>query len=118
MGTVMYLVEGEESGFTSIPRSIYWAIVTMTTVGYGDIAPSTVIGQAFAAVVMIFGYGIIAVPTGIFSVELIAAMKKHADFRECKNCKKTGHEADSSCCRFCGARLGSELKESSRGKNG
>ncbi|MEZ4872078.1 MAG: potassium channel family protein [Bdellovibrionales bacterium] len=70
MGTIMYLIEGEANGFTSIPKSIYWAIVTMTTVGYGDIAPQTVAGQFLASVVMILGYAILAVPTGIVSVEL------------------------------------------------
>ncbi len=76
MGTVMYMIEGGENGFTSIPRSIYWAIVTLTTVGYGDIAPQTVLGQVLASIIMIFGYGIIAVPTGIVGAEIAYSKKR------------------------------------------
>ncbi len=86
MGTVMYLVEGEGSGFTSIPKSIYWAIVTMTTVGYGDIAPRTVLGQFIASVIMIFGYALIVVPTGIFSVEFARRSNDEATQKQCPHC--------------------------------
>ena len=105
MGTIMYLVEGEENGFTSIPRSIYWAIVTMTTVGYGDIAPQTVGGQALAAVVMILGYSIIAVPTGIISAELGKAAFRPVNTHACSECSKEGHDLDAVFCKFCGAQL-------------
>jgi len=106
MGTVMYLVEGEENGFTSIPVSIYWAIVTLTTVGYGDIAPSTVMGQSIAAFVMIMGYGILAVPTGIVSVELA---KTNQDMpvstQSCPSCAAEGHDFDAIYCKKCGCKL-------------
>lgn len=108
VGTVMYLIEGPENGFTSIPRGIYWAIVTMTTVGYGDIAPRTVLGQALASMVMILGYGIIAVPTGIFSVELVTAAQKQermGSTQVCPGCAREGHEAEAKHCKFCGSRL-------------
>lgn len=105
MGTLMYLVEGEENGFTSIPRSMYWAIVTMTTVGYGDIAPQTVAGQALAAGVMILGYSIIAVPTGIISAELGKAALRPVSTRACSECSAEGHDSDAEFCKFCGARL-------------
>jgi len=108
VGTLMYLIEGPENGFTSIPRGVYWGIVTMTTVGYGDIAPRTVVGQALAALVMILGYGIIAVPTGIFSAELVAAGRRRertVSTRVCPGCTREGHEADAVHCKFCGASL-------------
>ncbi|MGE0269266.1 MAG: ion transporter [Candidatus Omnitrophota bacterium] len=105
MGTVMYLVEGEANGFTSIPRSIYWAIVTITTVGYGDIAPQTVFGQVMASLIMIMGYAIIVVPTGIFSVELSLAARSMNLSRKCPRCELSGHEDDSLYCRFCGGKL-------------
>lgn len=105
MGTLMYLVEGEENGFTSIPRSMYWAVVTMTTVGYGDIAPRTVTGQALAAVVMILGYSIIAVPTGIISAELGKAAFRPVSTRACSECSAEGHDSDAVFCKFCGAQL-------------
>jgi len=108
VGTLMYLIEGSANGFTSIPRAVYWAIVTMTTVGYGDIAPRTVLGQALAAMVMIMGYGIIAVPTGIFSVELVAAARQQerkVTTQVCPGCAKEGHDADAVHCKFCGSRL-------------
>lgn len=104
VGTMMYIIEGAESGFTSIPRSIYWSIVTLTTVGYGDIAPQTVLGQTLASVIMILGYGIIAVPTGIVGAELrknnLAKSKK-----VCSYCKFDGIEADDIFCRKCGYQL-------------
>lgn len=106
MGAAMYVIEGAESGFTSIPLSIYWAIVTMTTVGYGDIAPQTVAGQSLASVVMILGYGIIAVPTGIVSVELAEAYRKdHVTTRHCPSCLAHGHDNDAKHCKFCGTVL-------------
>lgn len=104
MGTLMFLLEGPENGFTSIPQSVYWAIVTMTTVGYGDIAPKTVAGQLFASVVMVMGYGIIAVPTGIVSVELAKAARK-VSTQVCQSCLAGGHEADARYCRHCGTKL-------------
>ena len=106
MGALMYLIEGERGGFTSIPRGMYWAIVTMTTVGYGDIAPRTAVGQGFASALMILGYGIIAVPTGIVSVELAQATRKHANpGRACAGCGKDGHDADAVYCKYCGEAL-------------
>ena len=102
MGTVMYLVEGPQSGFTSIPRSMYWAIVTVTTVGYGDLAPETVVGQIIASAMMIMGYAIIAVPTGIVGAEL-ARNSGHDSTRACDDCGAEGHRGDASFCYRCGA---------------
>jgi voltage-gated potassium channel len=104
MGAVMYLVEGPEHGFTSIPRGIYWAIVTMTTVGYGDIAPQSPLGQAFAASLMIIGYSIIAVPTGIVTVEL-AQISKTIQMVPCPGCGLKAHLQDARYCRHCGSQL-------------
>lgn len=104
MGTVMYLIEGGENGFTSIPRSVYWAIVTLTTVGYGDIAPQTILGQTIASFVMILGYAIIAVPTGIVTVEL-GKEKTRQEAVKCSHCGKTGHSTDAVYCKFCGEML-------------
>ncbi len=106
VGAIMYLVEGEANGFTSLPRSVYWAIVTMTTVGYGDISPQTVVGQAIASVVMIIGYGIIAVPTGIVTAELAGAVRQaRVTVHACTSCGSTGHAHDASFCKDCGAQL-------------
>lgn len=110
MGTIMYWVESDSSGFTSIPRSIYWAIVTLTTVGYGDIAPQTPIGQLIATVVMILGYGIIAVPTGIVTSEftkqgLNEEKKVHLNTQCCPSCSKEGHRDDATHCFNCGSEL-------------
>jgi len=105
LGSLMYLIEGEKNGFTSIPRSVYWAIVTLTTVGYGDIAPQTNLGQFLAAWVMILGYAIIAVPTGIVTVELTQQVKKKTPELVCPNCELNSHDADSIFCRRCGTRL-------------
>lgn len=105
MGAVMYLVEGPEHGFTSIPRGMYWAIVTMTTVGYGDISPQTNLGQFIASIVMIMGYGIIAVPTGIVSVELAQATRAEITARGCGECSEDGHDLDADYCKYCGAAL-------------
>jgi len=106
LGSMMYVVEGRENGFTSIPRSIYWAIVTLTTVGYGDISPKTGLGQVLATVVMIIGYGIIAVPTGIVTVELSrAGSSRGLDARACLSCGGDGHDADARFCKHCGSGL-------------
>ncbi|RME24086.1 MAG: ion transporter [Candidatus Zixiibacteriota bacterium] len=112
VGSLMYLIEGSEAqtGFTSIPASIYWTIVTMTTVGYGDIAPQTVLGKFVASVVMIIGYAIIAVPTGIVTAELsFAAGKKSVTTQVCPDCHKEGHDPDATHCKFCGAQLNETL---------
>ena len=103
-GSIMYLVEGEESGFTSIPRSVYWAIITLTTVGYGDIVPQTNFGQMIASAVMIMGYAIIAVPTGIYSTELLKAYRETTN-TACINCGEEGHDEDADFCKFCGDKL-------------
>lgn len=107
MGTLMYLVEGASNDrFTSIPRSIYWAIVTLTTVGYGDIAPETVPGQILASAIMILGYAIIAVPTGIVTGELISETRhQEVDTRACPACGKQGHEKNADYCKYCGSKL-------------
>ncbi len=105
MGSLIYLIEGAEHGFTSIPRSIYWAIVTITTVGYGDIAPQTNIGQVVAAIAMLMGYAIIAVPTGIVTVELGRQSRLEVSTQVCRSCAREGHEADAVHCKFCGAKL-------------
>ncbi|WP_338023469.1 ion transporter [Archangium primigenium] len=105
MGSVMYQVEGEANGFDSIPRGMYWAIVTMTTVGYGDLTPHTVAGQLIASVLMVMGYGIIAVPTGIVSVELAQATRQAIDPRACPGCGLQGHDLDAAHCKHCGDRL-------------
>lgn len=104
-GTIMYLIEGEESGFSSIPKGVYWAVVTMTTVGYGDLAPNTPLGQFMATILMIMGYGIIAVPTGIVTVEMVNVQKEMISTHTCPECTKEGHEADAEYCKFCGAHL-------------
>ena len=101
MGTLMYLIEGEAYGFTSIPQSVYWAIVTLTTVGYGDITPHTPLGQLIASLIMVMGYGIIAVPTGIFSMELRHATKAR-DARVCANCETVESDRAARFCRRCG----------------
>jgi len=107
IGTAMYLIEGEENGFTSIPAAIYWSIVTMTTVGYGDMAPATVAGKVLASVVMILGYSIIAVPTGIVTAEIVetAAASRRITTRSCPNCLSEGHDRDATYCKDCGAPL-------------
>ena len=101
-GALMYLVEGPEHGFTSIPRGVYWAIVTLTTVGYGDISPQTGMGQAIAAVIMVCGYGIIAVPTGIVTAELVRKGPMAISGRACRACGEAGNPDDSVFCRLCG----------------
>ena len=107
LGTVMYNVEGPERGFTSIPRSFYWAIVTLTTVGYGDISPETPLGQFIATIVMILGYGIIAVPTGIVTSEMSKQSQKTIDLntQSCQHCSSDGHRDDAEYCFNCGSSL-------------
>ncbi len=106
LGSIMYLVEGRDNGFTSIPDSIYWAIVTITTVGYGDISPVTPLGKFIASVIMLIGYAIIAVPTGIITTEIALAMKEKKQANEaCPNCGREGHDWDATHCKYCGARL-------------
>ena len=101
----MYLIEGEENGFTGIPTAAYWAIVTMTTVGYGDIAPQTVPGRALAAALMFLGYAIIAVPTGIVSAELAGQTSRNVSTQACPSCSAEGHDHDATHCKYCGAGL-------------
>lgn len=110
VGSLMYLVEGPENGFTSIPRSIYWAIVTITTVGFGDIVPQTPLGQLIAAISMIMGYAIIAVPFGIVGAEIIGEQQRmqklqQNDLRICNNCNHSGHDKDAKYCKHCGVEL-------------
>lgn len=107
VGTVMYIIEGPEHGFTSIPRGIYWAIVTLTTVGYGDISPVTPAGQFFASVVMIMGYAIIAVPTGIVTAEIINPSSR-ANTQVCPNCLHPTHDDDAVFCKKCGVEINPE----------
>lgn len=104
-GSLMYVVEGPEYGFTSIPQSIYWAIVTVTTVGYGDITPQTVFGQFIASLAMLTGYAILAVPTGILSAELINEIQRERNSKSCRNCERAGHETDAKHCKYCGTEL-------------
>ena len=104
-GSLMYLIEKPENGFTSIPRSIYWAVVTLTTVGYGDISPRTELGQAISAFIMIIGYGIIAVPTGIVTAELTQTYKIGVSTQACQQCSAEGHDPDAKHCKYCGAEL-------------
>ncbi|MBX2973417.1 MAG: ion transporter [Flavobacteriales bacterium] len=103
-GTIMYIIEPKEAGFTSIPRSIYWAIVTLTTVGYGDVAPVTTLGQMLASGIMLLGYAIIAIPTGIVTVEM-ARQSRHARVKTCPGCGDRGHQDDARYCRLCGTAL-------------
>ena len=105
LGAIMFSIESPESGFTSIPRSIYWAIITITTVGYGDIAPMTPMGQALASFIMLIGYSIIAVPTGIVLAEIVRGDKSRYKLHACSNCKQTEHETDAEFCKYCGEKL-------------
>ena len=104
IGSIMYLIEGEVNGFTSIPRSMYWAIVTITTVGYGDISPQTELGRLFASFAMILGYATIAVPTGIISAEY-SSMKQKFNNTVCPDCASEDHEDDAEFCKICGATI-------------
>src|SRR6056297_261762 len=105
LGTLMYLIEGGENGFTSIPISIYWAIVTLTTVGYGDIAPQTIPGQSLAALIMILGYAIIAVPTGIVTSEMSHQKSIQKNTQHCSNCATYGHNLKANYCKNCGEEM-------------
>ncbi|MBP1596877.1 MAG: ion transporter [Acidobacteria bacterium] len=105
LGSLMYLVEGEENGFTSIPVSVYWAIVTLTTVGYGDISPRTALGQALASFIMILGYAILAVPTGIVTAEFTRASLPPVSGQACPSCGIQGHDMKALYCKHCGAKL-------------
>ena len=119
-GSVIYLVEGgSNSGFDSIPRSVYWAIVTLTTVGYGDISPQTPFGQFLAAIIMILGYAVIAVPTGIVSGEIVSAATKQEDLDQistqtCSHCMKEGHASDALYCKYCSNPLHPALKNGNK----
>lgn len=104
-GSLMFVVEGPENGFTSIPRSIYWTIVTITTVGYGDITPHTVLGQMIATVSMLVGYSIIAIPTGIVTAELANEMQRRKVEISCRACERSGHDEDAQHCKWCGEPL-------------
>jgi len=109
IGALMYVIEGPENGFVNIPTSIYWAIVTMTTVGYGDLSPQTPVGQMLAALVMIVGYGIIAVPTGIVTVEFSHAAKQRVVQTTCPGCGVGGHDTDARHCKYCGTKLQTDM---------
>lgn len=105
-GALMYVVEGPEHGYKSIPTGIYWAIVTVATVGFGDISPVTPLGRFLASVLILIGYGIIAVPTGIYTSELMEGLRLRHDLRACPICELRGHEDDAVHCRRCGQDLG------------
>ena len=104
-GSLMFFVEGPDNGFTSIPRSIYWTIVTITTVGYGDITPQTAVGQVIATMAMLTGYSIIAIPTGIFTAEIAREMHTETSNRRCNVCKRTSHHHEAEFCYHCGVTL-------------
>lgn len=105
IGSAMYIIEGEENGYTSIPISIYWAVVTLTTVGYGDISPKTSLGQAFSVFIMILGYGIIAIPTGIVTAEIVRGNNENFSTQVCPFCSSEGHDTDAIFCKNCGNKL-------------
>lgn len=117
IGALMYLIEGPQHGYDNIPKSIYATIVTITTVGYGDITPQTTLGQFLAAFTMLLGYSIIAVPTGIITAELAQEIQKERVSRSCPNCNRSGHEADANYCRFCGSGFPSRVKKQEEGEN-
>ncbi|WP_102385635.1 ion transporter [Vibrio cyclitrophicus] len=104
-GSLIFVIEGPENGFTSIPKSIYWAIVTITTVGYGDITPQTAFGKAIASLTMLLGYSILAVPTGIITAELSNEMNSHKELVKCPNCNRAGHDSDAMYCKHCASEL-------------
>lgn len=111
LGALMYVVEGPTNGFTSIPRSMYWAIVTITTVGYGDIAPNTPIGQAIAGVAIMLGYAMLAVTAGIITAELTKEMVSQRQDKQCLHCERSDHEIDAKYCKFCGGALDEDEEE-------
>ncbi|UTZ41802.1 ion transporter [Vibrio campbellii] len=104
-GALIFVIEGPHNGFTSIPKSIYWAIVTITTVGYGDMVPQTHLGKAIASLTMLLGYSILAVPTGIITAELSNEMNAHKQLVKCPNCNRAGHDSDAMHCKHCGSEL-------------
>lgn len=104
-GALIFVIEGPENGFTSIPHSIYWAIVTITTVGYGDMVPQTAIGKAIASLTMLLGYSILAVPTGIITAELSSEINSHKELVKCPNCNRSGHDPDALYCKHCASEL-------------
>ncbi|EGA69683.1 hypothetical protein VISI1226_17500 [Vibrio sinaloensis DSM 21326] len=104
-GALIFVIEGPENGFTSIPKSIYWAIVTITTVGYGDLVPQTNLGKGLASLTMLLGYSILAVPTGIITAELSQEMRSHKALVKCPNCSQSGHDSDAMYCKHCGSEL-------------
>lgn len=108
VGAAVYVIEGPQNGFSSIPISIYWAVVTLTTVGYGDLAPQTTLGRMLATLVMLIGYGIIAVPTGIVTVEMVRA-RDQAAVTPCPSCQRIGHDEDAYFCKYCGSALGESV---------
>lgn len=110
-GALLYVVEGPEHGFTSIPKSIYWAVITITTVGYGDLVPKTGFGQAIATLVMLVGYSVIAIPTGIFTSDLLMEMQRQRNDRHCPDCAASGHESDAKFCRHCGHDLSPDVPD-------
>lgn len=105
IGALMYLIEGASGNFSSIPKSIYWAVVTLTTVGYGDVVPQTPLGQTLASIVMILGYAIIAIPTGILGAELVRGPIPDSEIRYCPNCKNIERDSSANFCRLCGEKL-------------
>jgi voltage-gated potassium channel len=102
-GSLMFLIEGPGNGFTSIPKSIYWTIVTITTVGYGDITPQTIVGQIISVLAMLTGYSIIAIPTGIVTAEIAAELGRERSQKTCPDCERIGHEVDARYCKYCGS---------------
>jgi voltage-gated potassium channel len=104
-GCLMYVIEGADNGFSTIPKSIYWAIVTITTVGYGDVVPHTPLGQFIASIGMLTGYAIIAVPTGIITAELAHEINREKTLTNCKHCERAGHDQDARFCKYCSAEL-------------
>ena len=104
-GSMMFVIEGPDNGFTNIPQSIYWAIVTITTVGYGDLVPQTHLGKAVASLTMLLGYSILAVPTGIITAELSNEMNSHKELVKCPNCNRAGHDSDAMYCKHCASEL-------------
>ena len=105
LGAAMHVIENEREGFSNILEGMYWAVVTMTTVGYGDVVPVTPLGRFIASIIMIFGYGVIAVPTGIVSAEIVNAAKHHHNTFTCRSCLREGHSPDAVFCRYCGQKL-------------
>lgn len=116
-GALIFVIEGPDNGFTSIPKSIYWAIVTITTVGYGDLVPQTDLGKAVASLTMLLGYSILAVPTGIITAELSQEMNSHKSLVKCPNCSKSGHEPDAMFCKHCGSELADPDKRVTSGSS-